>query len=216
MKRILFQGDSITDCGRVRDDDRHIGRGYALMVKGQLGVDYHGEYEFINRGIAGNRIVDLYARMKRDILNLKPDYMSILIGVNDVWHELDEGNGVDADKYEKIYCMLIEEIQEALPNVKIMILEPFCLKGTATDSTEEQPERWKVFDSEVRKRAEKARRVAEKYNLPFVELQSKFDEAIEKEEPVYWINDGVHPSTMGHELIKREWIKTFFSDLKGK
>lgn len=209
MKRILFQGDSITDAGRVRDDDRHIGRGYALLVKAQLGAEQIGEYDFVNRGFSGNRIVDIYARIKKDIINLAPDYMSILVGVNDVWHELDFCNGVDADKFEKIYCMLIEEIKEALPDVKIMIMEPFCLKGTATDSTKGQPDRWNIFNSEVRKRAERARKVAEKHHLPFVELQKKFDEVATKEDTTYWLEDGVHPSTMGHELIKREWIKTF-------
>ena len=78
-----------------------------------MGYDKPAEYEYINRGISGNRIVDLYARMKEDIINLKPDYISFLIGVNDVWHEFGKHRGVDADKYEKIYTMLIEEIKEA-------------------------------------------------------------------------------------------------------
>ena len=209
MKRILFQGDSITDCGRVRADDMHMGTGYALLVKSQLGFENPGEYEFYNRGISGNRIVDLYARIKADIINLAPDYISILIGVNDVWHEFGGHNGVDADKFEKIYCMLIEEIKEALPNVKIMIMEPFCLKGSGTDDTEEEPNKWNVFDAEVRKRAEKAKKVAEKYNLAFVELQNVFDKATEIKECTYWLRDGVHPTEMGHELLKREWMKAF-------
>lgn len=149
MKRILFQGDSITDCGRVREDNVHVGSGYALLVKSQLGFENPGEYEFYNRGISGNRIVDLYARIKRDIINLAPDYISILIGVNDVWHEFSMDNGVDADKFEKIYCMLIEEIREALPNVKIMIMEPFCLKGIATENTDEEPDKWNMFNKSM-------------------------------------------------------------------
>ena len=209
MKRILFQGDSITDCGRARENDLHVGTGYALFVKSQLGFEKPGEYEFYNRGISGNRIVDLYARIKADIINLAPDYISILIGVNDVWHEFGSHNGVDADKFEKIYCMLIEEIREALPNVKIMILEPFCLKGSATENSEEQPNKWNIFDSEVRKRADKAKKVAEKYNLTFVELQNVFEEATETMDATCWLYDGVHPTAMGHELIKREWMKAF-------
>ena len=209
MKRILFQGDSITDCGRARESDAHVGTGYALLVKSQLGFENPGKYEFYNRGISGNRIVDLYARIKADIINLAPDYVSILIGVNDVWHEFGRHNGVDADKYEKIYCMLIEEIKEALPDVKIMIMEPFCLKGSVTEDTEEEPNKWDVFYTEVRKRAEKAKKVAEKYNLTFVELQSIFDKATEIKEDTYWLKDGVHPTEMGHELLKREWMKAF-------
>jgi len=209
MKTILFQGDSITDCRRERDNNAHVGHGYALMVKSELGADYPGKYEFYNRGISGNRVVDVYARIKKDIINLAPDYMSILIGVNDVWHEVDKQNGVDADKYEKIYCMLIEEVQAALPNVKIMIIEPFCLRGTATDNTDEMPDKWNVFHTEVKKRAEKARKVAEKYGLPFVEMQCVMDRASELTDASYWLMDGVHPTAMGHQLLKREWMKAF-------
>ena len=122
MKTVLFQGDSITDCGRGNG----LGNGYPLFVTAELNSKNPNEYNFINKGISGNRIVDVYARIKADIINLKPDYMSILIGVNDVWHEISYQNGVDADKFYKIYCMLIEEIKEALPNIKITILEPFC------------------------------------------------------------------------------------------
>ena len=209
MKTILFQGDSITDCGRSRDDNAQVGTGYALLVKSQLGFEYPNEYQFYNRGISGNRIVDVYARIKADIINLKPDYMSMLIGVNDVWHEIMYNNGVDEDKFEKIYSMLIEEIKEALPELKIMILEPFCLKGVATDNTETQPDKWERFDSEVKKRAAKAKLIAEKYGLVFVELQNKFDELTQQAEETYWLRDGVHPTPMGHEMIKREWIKAF-------
>lgn len=203
MKTILFQGDSITDAGRSRENDGDMGRGYALMVKGKLGYEYPNQYVFYNRGISGNRVVDLYARIKADILNLKPDIMSILIGVNDVWHECKRQNGVDAEKYFKIYSMLIEEIKEELPDTKIMILEPFVLRESATE------EYWEEFQAEVSKRAAKAKEIAEKYNLPFISLQNKFDEAAKSAPNNYWLYDGVHPTTAGHELIKREWIKAY-------
>lgn len=208
-KVILFQGDSITDAGRSREGEQWGGYGYPTMVKGQLGYENPGKYVFYNRGISGNRVVDLYARIKQDMINLKPDYMSILIGVNDVWHEFGRHNGVDAVKYEKIYGMLIEEIKEALPDIKIMILEPFVLPGTGTQSTEEEPGKWECFKAEVQKRAAAAKRVAEAYGLPFVALQHRFDEACTKAEPTYWLMDGVHPTAMGHDLIKRAWLETF-------
>ena len=101
--KILFQGDSITDAGRSRDNDQYIGTGYPLLVKSELGYKFPGKYEFINRGISGNRIVDLYARIKADIINIKPDVMSILIGVNDVWHEFGVNpNGVSSEKF---FCL---------------------------------------------------------------------------------------------------------------
>ena len=133
MKTILFQGDSITDCGRKREDPADLAKGYPRLVAADIGFDNPGEYTFYNRGISGNRIVDLYARMKIDLINLNPDYMSILIGVNDTWHEINKQNGVDTAKYERVYSMLIEEVKEALPDIKIMILEPFVLKGSATE-----------------------------------------------------------------------------------
>ena len=209
-KLILFQGDSITDCGRNRENIASTGVGYATMVKGELGYECPGEYEFINKGNGGNRIVDIYARIKIDIINLKPDYMSLLIGVNDVWHELGgRHNGVSAEKFEKIYDMLIGEVLEALPDIKILILEPFVLKAGATTNTEEEPERWNYFRTEVPLRAAASKRIAEKYGLPFVELQDKFDEACKKMPASYWLQDGVHPTSMGHWIIKNEWLKAF-------
>ena len=170
MKRILFQGDSITDADRSREKDYKLGCGYPHLVEASLGFDAPGEYEFFNRGISGNRIVDLYARIKRDLINLAPDVLSILIGVNDVWHEVASQNGVDAEKYHKIYCMLIEEIRAALPDIKILILEPFVLSGTATE------EQYQIFRTEVESRAKMARKVAEEFGLTFVPLQEGFDE----------------------------------------
>lgn len=209
-KRILFQGDSITDCSRNREQISSMGTGYALMVKGQLGCEQPGEYEFINKGISGNRIVDVYARIKQDIINLKPDYMSLLIGVNDVWHELGgRCNGVSAEKFEKIYDMLIGEVLEALPDLKIMILAPFVLEASATMATEEEPGRWDSFRTEVPLRAAAAERIAKKYGLPFITLQDKFDEACKQAPASYWLVDGVHPTPMGHWIIKNEWLKAF-------
>ena len=203
MKTILFQGDSITDAGRARDNDAITGTGYPTLARGEIQYDYPNQYVVYNRGISGNRVVDLYARIKADIINLKPDIMSILVGVNDVWHEINYQNGVDAEKYFKVYSMMIEEIKEALPDVKIMIMEPYVLKAEATE------ENWEIFHSEVPKRAEMAKKIAEKYDLLFIPLQDKFDEAAKLAPNDYWLRDGVHPTTAGHELIKREWIKGF-------
>ena len=206
MKTILFQGDSITDAGRSRENDALLGHGYPTLVKGALGFEHPNQYAVLNRGISGNRVVDLYARIKVDFINLKPDVLSILIGVNDVWHEFGSNNGVEAEKFFKVYGMLIEEIKEALPEVKIMILEPFVLKAAATEGN------WEAFQCEVQKRAQKAKAIAEKYGLYFVPLQEKFDEAAELAPNDYWLQDGVHPTTAGHELIKREWLKCFYEN----
>lgn len=201
MIKFLFQGDSITDADRVRGDDNNYGFGYPNLVAAEYLKKLPYEIDFINRGISGNRIVDVYSRIKADIINLEPDYMSLLIGVNDVWHELQCENGVSAEKYEKIYCMLIEEIKEALPNIKIIILEPFVLKGPATEAE------WDYFRSEVEKRAAAAKRVAEKYNLKYVPLQAEFDCVSKDKDTTFWLRDGVHPTAAGHALIKDELVK---------
>lgn len=201
--KILFQGDSITDADRNRELDAFVGCGYPVLVKAELGYENPGKYEFLNRGIGGDRIADIYARIKKDIINLQPDVMSILVGVNDVWHELLWQNGAEPDKYYNIYDLIITEVKEALPNIKIMILEPFVLKARATE------ENWEFFDTGVKARAVMAKKIAEKHNLPFIPLQEGFDKLCEQAEPSYWLADGVHPTSMGHQYIKTQWLKAF-------
>lgn len=207
MKRILLQGDSITDVHRDRENDRYTGSGYPTIVAGCLAADHPGEYQVFNRGISGNRIVDLYARIKKDFINLKPDIASILIGINGVWHEISERNGVSAEKYEKIYDMMMSELTAALPDTRFMILEPFVMYGSVTCPCEEHPDRWEVYQTETPLRAQAARHIAEKYNAVFVPLQRVFDDAAQKAPSEYWLVDGVHPTIYGHGLIAREWIK---------
>lgn len=204
--KILFQGDSITDAGRNKEKPENLGTGYPRFVAGTLDFEQPGKYEFINRGISGNRIVDVYARIKRDIINLQPDVMSLLIGVNDVWHEFSRQNGVDAEKFEMIYELMIQEIKKALPDVKIMLLGAYLENGTALIDHDYD---YALFRSEVEKRAEIARRIAEKYGFPFVDLQKKFDEALERGPMEAVTQDGVHPTSGGVELIKRAWLEAF-------
>ncbi len=210
-KRILFQGDSITDCKRDRDDFYGMGNGYANFVKASLGTAFPGGYEFLNRGASGDRVVDVYARIKSDFINLKPDYASIYVGVNDVWHEIGSGNGVDTPKFEKIYAMLIEEVRQACPGIRLMILAPYVLEGTATCDTQDTPHRLEQFRTGVAEKAAAAKRIAQRFDLPLIELQKVFDDACEKAPAEYWTPDGVHPSACGHELIKRLWLETFES-----
>jgi lysophospholipase L1-like esterase len=127
--------------------------------------------------------------------------MSILIGVNDVSHELTMNCGVSPKKFRMIYGMLIEEIKESLPEISIIILEPFVLKGTSTEKL------WNEFDSEVRKLAEISKQVAETYGLKFVSLQNRFDELSADGNTACWSVDGIHPTAEGHHIIKEELLK---------
>ncbi len=205
--KILFQGDSITDAGRNTENGSMacIGQGYALIVSAKLGFENPKKYEIVNRGISGNRIVDVYSRIKIDCWNEEPDVLSILVGVNDVWHELSKGNGVEIERYENIYDTMLRETIERFPDIKIIMLEPFVLKGSATE------EHWEFFRTEVAKRAAVDKNLAAKYNtnVAFVALQDKFDEAEKLAGAEYWLADGVHPTPFGHQLIAEEWLKVF-------
>jgi lysophospholipase L1-like esterase len=207
-KLILFQGDSITDAARSQSNDEVLGQGYAFLAAAQLGLDAPEAYTFLNRGIGGNRTIDLYARIKADIINLKPDYVSILIGVNDVFAQVRNDNGVSAKKFEILYDLMLSEIKAALPDVKIMILEPFLLPGTTTNNSEENPGRWDFMRPEIENRAKIAERIAQKHGAKFVPLQKMLDEA-HAQHPGVWSADGIHPSGAGHTLIKNAWLKAF-------
>lgn len=200
--KILFQGDSITDAGRPRDHEG-LGTGYPVMIGGDLGAHHPGQYECFNRGVSGNRIVDVYARIKIDGWNLEPDVFSLLIGVNDVWHEFGNHNGVEPERFEKVYRMLIEDTKQVLPHVKFMLMEPFALPGRANES------RWEEFSSNVCQLAEIVQRLAKEYQLSFVPLQEKLNAACKLCPPEYWLGDGVHPTAAGHRLIADAWLDVF-------
>jgi len=203
MKTVLFQGDSITDCGRCKEAQPntpgHLGFGYPNLVSSQLLLDHAGEmYTCINKGISGNRVVDLYARWKIDGLNLNPDLISILIGVNDVWHEAERQNGVEADRFEMVYRMMLEWTKKVLPGVKLLIMEPFALLSDVVDDN---------FLAEVKVRAQIAGKLAGEFDAVFLPLQEKLDAAAKIAPNNYWLSDGVHPTPAGHRMIADAWLK---------
>ena len=202
-KVLLFQGDSITDAGRNKEmlapANKGLGIGYAHLTAAELlASEPEKEWQIYNRGISGNRVVDLYARWKIDTLNLRPDVLSILIGVNDTWHEKANQNGVEVPRYDKIYRMLMDWTVSELPETKIILLEPFVL---LTGAVEED------WIDEINARREVVKKIAEDYNTLFLPLQSLFDEACKKAPMEYWLGDGVHPTAAGHSLITKAWIK---------
>ncbi len=208
--RFLFQGDSITDAGRDNYESPYAtGTGYPRLLEADISFAQSG-HEILNCGISGNRVVDLLARWKKDCLNLKPDVLTILIGVNDVWHELNWENGVSAEVFEQVYRILLKETLKALPDIRIILMGAYVIHGEATD------ENWDVFDSEVRMRRDITRKLAEEFHLSYVDLQEAFDKAQEKEAAVHWSQDGVHPTAAGHKLIAQAWkeaaIKTITKD----
>lgn len=196
---IVFQGDSITDC--CRGDG--LGAGYAMLCTAALTSEKPGEYACYNRGIGGHRVTDLLARWKRDCLNLNPDFLSIHIGINDVWHELGGQNGVEAELFEAAYDLLLSYTFRNCPDVKVVLMDPFVLPGTATN------EHLEYFQKEVALRREAVARLAKKYDLPVIPLQEVFDEACKRAPSACWSGDGVHPTAGGHALIAKRWLEKF-------
>ncbi len=199
--KILFQGDSITDWNRSRTDDTDIGRGYPLLVKARLSLDYPEKFEFINRGIGGDTVSNIYARMYSDIISLGPDFMSIMVGTNDSpWSAHEKYQ----TRYERVYDMLIGDILTDLPNMKLMIMEPFVLPGERVVN-----EGYPLRREQTERRSEAAQRVAEKYGAKFLPLQKKLDEACKMAPVDYWTIEGVHITPAAYQILADEWIKAF-------
>ena len=199
---VLFQGDSITDCGRDRaaaDPNRAgaLGTGYPLLItSAELAAHAASGMKFFNRGVSGNTVPDLEQRWAADTIALKPDVLSILIGVNDYWHKRN-GNytGTVAD-YETGFAALLKATRQALPAVRLVVIEPFVLRCGAVDAS---------WFPEFDERRAAAARVARQANATFVPMHDKFTELAARTSPEYWAADGVHPTPAGHGLIAERW-----------
>ncbi len=199
---VLFQGDSITDAGRNREksdanDRAALGGGYPLLLAGDLLADHASLHlKVYNRGISGNKVPDLAARWESDALDLNPAVLSILVGVNDIWHKLNGQYDGTVEDYESGYRDLLLSTLTALPQVRIVICEPFVLRCGAVN------DRW--FPEFDQRRAVAAK-LAQELNLIWVPFQSMFDEAVRQAPPEYWASDGVHPTVAGHALMAQTW-----------
>lgn len=201
---VLFQGDSITDAGRdKRQEDnanngRALGSGYAYLLAAHLLCERaDANLKIYNRGISGNKVFQLADRWDKDCLALKPNVLSILIGVNDIWHKLNGKYDGTVEVYERDYRALLERTKQALPAVKLVICEPFVLRTGAVN------EKWFPEFDGFRASAKK---VATEFNTVFVPFQSAFDEAVKKAPPAHWAGDGVHPTMAGAYLMGETWL----------
>ena len=204
---ILFQGDSITDYGRDRkimqpNIARALGPGYTLIAASELLYNLpERDLVFYNRGVSGNVVPQLLKRWERDTLALKPDILSILIGVNDYWHILTNGYKGTLSSYENEYHQLLLRTQKALPNVKLLIGEPYALKGGRAITS-----KWDL--QTFQKYREAARRIAADFGAAFIPYQSIYEAAMKKAPVDYWSIDGVHPSVAGCQLMAHAWVNT--------
>ncbi|MDR0844635.1 MAG: SGNH/GDSL hydrolase family protein [Tannerella sp.] len=203
---ILFQGDSITDCGRNHDNNRcntyeQMGNGYALFTATQL-LKTHADKQLkiYNRGISGNKVFQLRERWEVETLAFFPDVLSILIGVNDYWHSLSSGYKGTVEIYENDLRALLKSTKEKLPNVQLVLCEPFAVKG---GSAIDEPRWYPMFD-EYRKSLKK---LSEEFNTVFVPYQAAFDAALKIAPARYWSADGVHPDLPGRQLMADVWLE---------
>lgn len=200
---VLFQGDSITDAGRSREKaaepNQHqaLGNGYAFMASANL-LSQTPDLKIFNRGISGNKVHQLADRWQADCLDIKPNVLSILIGVNDIWHKRNGKYEGTLEIYEKDYVALIERTKAALPDVRLVICEPFVLKcGSIDDSWFPEFDGYRAA----------AKRVADKFQAVFVPFHSMFEEAVKLAPPEHWAKDGVHPSPFGAALMAHTWTQ---------
>ena len=213
--KILFFGDSITDATRERGSSdagrvqepysfhpKAYGSGYVFLTSAQLFYEKPNGYQILNRGIGGDRLPQLYARIRLDVWNENPDVLSIFVGVNDV----DTGtnsNFTEIDRWGRIYRMMIRDTQEKCPNTQIIICEPFDLGAHRKNDA-------------VLKYAAEAKKIAEEFGLPFVALQEKMDAAAELYGVEACCFDGLHPNLVGSKVISDEWLKVFKEEVLKK
>ncbi len=206
--RVLFQGDSITDGNRYKakeqewDKNHQMGHSYAYIVNGILGSrNPERNFEFMNRGISGNRIIDLYARIYPDIIALKPDVLSIMVGVNDIPSAFNGPDGTDPKKYERIYRMLLDEVRTALPRIQFILCEPMLYP------VNEEARDYAACEKSIRAFQNTVRKLAIEYHAIHVPCADEFARLYTKQPPSYWCWDGVHPTENGHGVLAGQWMK---------
>jgi lysophospholipase L1-like esterase len=196
---VLFQGDSITDCGWDRQDGNSLGNGYPARTAGLWENLFPGStVRFFNRGVSGNRVKDLLLRYEEDFRALQPDLVSILIGINDTWRRYDSNDPTSAEDFEKDYRTLLGKLRQDLPRTRIVIIEPFLLKTNPP----------KDFREDLDPKIQAVRELAREFADVFIPLDGIFARyVVEGWKEADISPDGVHPSPAGHGIIALEWLK---------
>jgi lysophospholipase L1-like esterase len=203
---VLFQGDSITDAGRDKTNEgannaRSFGGGYSLLAASWL-LETLAEKELTiyNRGISGNKVYQLDERWDKDCLLLKPNVLSVLIGVNDYWHMRNGRYDGTPEIYENDYRALLNRTKEQHPDIKLVICQPFIL--TDTKAVDES------WVEAFRPYQEISQKICQEFGATWVPFQEAFSAAVERAHATYWTHDGVHPSMAGAQLMARTWLES--------
>jgi len=204
---VLFQGDSITDADRARFYPDDLGKGYASMAAGLFGARYPERgVRFLNRGIGGDRVVDLLDRWDDDCLALRPDTLSILVGINETWRAFDSGDPTPVEAFERSYHELLTRTRDTLPATRLILMEPFSL------SISPAREAWRA---DLDPKIQVTRRLAHEFGALLVPLDGLFAAAASRREATFWAEDGVHPSPAGHALIAQAWLRAVGAPVGG-
>lgn len=195
---VLFQGDSITDAGRNREDPTHLGSGYALLAASWFQALYpERRVSFLNRGIGGDRIRDLEVRWQEDCLDLRPTWLSLLIGINDTWRRYDRNDATSIEAFEAGYRSLLDRLL-ARQETRLILCEPFVLPVS--------PER-EDWCEDLAPKIAVVRKLAREHHAVYVPFDGQFAQAAARREPAYWAADGVHPTYAGHALMAQTWLR---------
>lgn len=195
---VLFQGDSVTDCGRNREKEDDMGFGYPLLISSWIQAKYpEKNIRFINKGISGNRVCDLEARWNEDCISLEPTFVSILIGINDTWRRFDNNDPTSVKDFEDTYRRIISQVKEKT-SAKIILCEPFVLPF---------PEDRKLWREDLDPKIHAVRNLAREFQTLLLPLDGLINSAAAQKSPEFWAADGVHPTMAGHALIAQEWLK---------
>jgi lysophospholipase L1-like esterase len=195
---LLFIGDSITDCGRDRETaGADLGGGYVAQVQTLMTAHYpQARIRYLNTGISGNRVIDLEARWEADVLAHQPDWVSIMIGINDVWRQFD--NPLSEQISLEVYSNKLETlIQRTAPEVEgIIVMSPFFLETNVDEPMRALMDRYGAA----------ARTIAERNQLSFVDIQAAFNVWLAHNHTSQLSGDRVHPNTVGHTIIASAFL----------
>ena len=190
--RILFQGDSITDWKRDYNDEKSLGVGYVLYTVETLKNKYpENDFEFINKGISGNRTENLLARIDAELIDLNPDIVTLLLGVNDTWHKFSGHDNKTLEQFCEYYELILKRIKNET-KAKLIVMEPFLVYNMDKDE----------MRSDLNEKIDCSRKIAMKYVDAYIPLDGMFATAAILGVPCAELAyDGVHPDEAGKRLI---------------
>jgi acyl-CoA thioesterase I len=200
LQRLVFIGDSITDSGRDRSNPTDLGTGYVSLLASMLEEEHqHPRHMLINRGVSGDRAADVEARWAADCLDLSPDVITLLVGVNDTWRRFDSADPTSIEDYAASIDAVLASTREC-SDARLMLMEPFVLHVAPVTSE---------WDEELSARQAVVADAAARFGATLVALQGAFHAAARETEPAALLRDGVHPTGTGYAVIARAWREAF-------